>query len=259
MNKLNETNFIPLSRYSDFEKEEIINKNNFLLRKFVMDNCNDYQSLNESVELIIKNYNFSEYLKLPITNKIELNEGFVIENLSSSLDTLIKLEKNKEKLDMLLKSKDIYNIVLNVTNNKLKFVIVLLEKLHIISHNRLGYYSNVSTDIKNILTLITKNTNREDIKLRAEKLKFPSLYGNVSEDTIKNLVLKFTLEQKDELKDFVDYIAEKIVDINEMIQEKLEYIGSEEHFREYLHNNAEDLLFNKDGLFITRSQNFKGE
>jgi hypothetical protein len=254
---MDKLNVIPFSSFSEYKKDEILRKNNLCIRKYVIDNCNEHQRLNESVELILKKYNFSEYLKLPITNKMELNKGFVVEDLSVSLDTWIKLEKNKEKLDMLLKSRDIYNIVLDVTNNK-QIVIVLLEKLHIIFHNGLAY-SNLSTDVKKNLTLITKNTNSEDIKKRAEKLKLPSLYGNVPEDTIKNLVLKFAFEQKDELKVFVDYISEKIVNINEMIQEKLEYIGSEEHIKEYFHNNAEDLLFNKDGLFIMHSQNFKGE
>lgn len=246
---MDELNVMPFSSFSEYKKDDILRKNNNYIRKYVIDNCNDYQQLNESVELILKKYNFSEYLKLPITNKVELNEGFVVEDLSVSLDTWINLEKNKEKLDMLLKSRDIHNILLNVIDNK-KIIIVLLEKLHIMFHNGLAY-SNLSTDIKKNLTLITKNTNSEDIKKRAEKLKLPSLYGNVPEDTIKNLVLKFAFEQKDELKDLVDYIAGKISEINEMIQEKLEYIGSEKHIREYLQNHAEDLLFNKDGLFIT--------
>jgi hypothetical protein len=252
MNKLNESKFMPFSSFSQIEKDEILNKNYSHVHKYVMENCDDKKRLNESIESISTKYGFSNFLFLPITNKLKTIEGFVVENFSFSLDALIKLENNKEKLDMLLKSRDIYDTVLKITNNKIIFEVVLLKKLHIISRNDL-VYSDLLKDVKKYLNVITENSKKKDTKLRAEKLKFSAIYGNVSEDKIKNLVMKFVLEQKLELNDFVDYIAEKIMETNEMIQEKLDYLSSKEHFNHFLENTT-DILFNKNGEFV-----FKGE
>lgn len=168
----------------------------------------------------------------------------VVENFSSTLETLINKEKeNKELSNMLIKSREIYRSVLKVTNNEVNFEIIRIGNIHQIIINTLtGYFCDPLT-VKENIQYINENSNDPNIKTNVAKIKLALLYDHkIPMQDYKNLMMDFVYEKKAELSEFNSYVTEIVYKIEKTIQEKISYIGSKKHLMDYMERNNK-LLF----------------
>jgi hypothetical protein len=255
-----------LANYDKIEKDKLINKNYSKLRSSVLKICDDYRNLENAIDALIKKFGFYTFY-FSKSNKYRIKDvGTLSNDLFSTINTLLKVENNNEKRKMLLKSSDIYQTVVEATNNKTIFQIIRYADVQILITDLyfVGLSPTVSLSkdsLKEKLRLIKEHTNEIDIKNTVINLNISLLYGNEnSNEQFRLLMTDFILEKKNELTDFKEYITEKMLEIEEMIEEKLKYIGSEEHIKDYLNNNVQDFIFNNAGIFITHlKKTSKGE
>jgi hypothetical protein len=240
------------SSFTDKEKGQLIADNFEKLGLHIIDWKEKFEVLERSISATIEESGFVKpFYGVDSYKRFHLDLSVIVENILYTIDILLKTEKhNKEVFTMLQKAKESYQVVINSTDETY-FILAFDEDTNeVVIEEKIEYIAYIGLDedeIKERIEFIKENTSTPDILKLIKKIELANLYGSKFDNKVLAIAFaNLIVEKKNELNEFKLYVNDKIKMIQKMVYDSNKYVGSYQHFKDYL-NEYDDVLFDKDG------------